>query len=146
MFKHFEHILAAEYRIEILVIRNVFFNKMIRFYTAGTIIPLVRLYRWYDYIKQKKKKLLIKQSDILQLNSIIIETVETYRQEYFLRKFVSESIPLLFVGPTGTGKSAITNCFLRGLPKKEYTVCNVNFSAQTSASQTQDMIFSKLDR
>ncbi|XP_076804480.1 dynein axonemal heavy chain 3-like isoform X3 [Clavelina lepadiformis] len=81
-----------------------------------------------------------------QLNSVIIETVDTYRQEYFLRKFISSNMPILFIGPTGTGKSAITNGFLRALPKRQCTVCNVNFSAHTSASHTQDLIFSKLDR
>uniref|UniRef100_H2YSE7 AAA+ ATPase domain-containing protein n=1 Tax=Ciona savignyi TaxID=51511 RepID=H2YSE7_CIOSA len=77
---------------------------------------------------------------------VIIQTVDTYRQTYFLKKFISRNEQLLFVGPTGTGKSAITNSHLRSLSKKQYTVNNVNFSAQTSASQTQDMIFSKLDR
>uniref|UniRef100_H2YSE0 AAA+ ATPase domain-containing protein n=1 Tax=Ciona savignyi TaxID=51511 RepID=H2YSE0_CIOSA len=85
-------------------------------------------------------------TDSTQLSNVIIQTVDTYRQTYFLKKFISRNEQLLFVGPTGTGKSAITNSHLRSLSKKQYTVNNVNFSAQTSASQTQDMIFSKLDR
>ena len=45
----------------------------------------------------------------------------------------------------GTGKSAISNQFLMKLPKT-YIPNVVNFSARTSANQTQDIIMSKLDR
>ncbi len=77
---------------------------------------------------------------------MIINTVDTERQRYFLKKFVLQNRPLLFVGPTGTGKSAITNDFLVGLPRDKYIITNLNFSAQTNSNQTQDIIFSKLDR
>ncbi|XP_067685210.1 dynein axonemal heavy chain 3-like [Haliotis asinina] len=82
----------------------------------------------------------------VKINAVIINTVETERQRYFLERFLSKDKPVLFVGPTGTGKSAITNNFLLQLPKDKYIINNINFSAQTSANQTQDIIFSKLDR
>lgn len=72
--------------------------------------------------------------------------METEKQKYFLERFLMQDRPLLFVGPTGTGKSAITNSYLLQLPKDKYIISNINFSAQTSANQTQDIIFSKLDR
>ncbi|KAK7495478.1 hypothetical protein BaRGS_00013176, partial [Batillaria attramentaria] len=81
-----------------------------------------------------------------QINSLIINTVETVRQRFFLERFLSLDKPLLLVGPTGTGKSAITNNYLLELPRDKYIINNINFSAQTSANQTQDIIFSKLDR
>ena len=82
----------------------------------------------------------------IQMNELIIQTVETARQQFFLERFVARKLPVLFVGPTGTGKSAITNAFLFNLPKKKYIICNISFSARTSSNQTQDIIFSKLDR
>lgn len=82
----------------------------------------------------------------LQINELIINTVETERQKYFLERCLMQDQPLLMVGPTGTGKSAITNNFLMQLPKDKFIINNINFSAQTSANQTQDIIFSKLDR
>ena len=72
--------------------------------------------------------------------------MDTERQRYFLEKFVPQGKPVLFVGPTGTGKSAITNNYLLQLPKEKYIINNINFSARTDSNQTQDIIFSKLDR
>ncbi|XP_053376707.1 dynein axonemal heavy chain 3-like [Mercenaria mercenaria] len=96
------------------------------------------LYSEYSYIKLP---------DVIEsINELIINTMETERQKYFLERLLLNDKPLLLVGPTGTGKSAITNNYLSSLPKDKYIINNVNFSAQTSANQTQDIIFSKLDR
>lgn len=72
--------------------------------------------------------------------------METARQLFFLRTYLAHEIPMLFVGPTGTGKSVINLSFLVKLPKEQYTPNCINFSARTSANQTQDIIMSKLDR
>lgn len=56
----------------------------------------------------------------LQVSDLIIPTSETARQVYFLQLYLTHEIPLLFVGPTGTGKSAITNGYLINLPKDTY--------------------------
>ena len=80
----------------------------------------------------------------------------------------------MLVGPTGTGKSVITNNFLMQLPKEKcvnsppsphppthalvstaltshahahrYIPINIGFSARTSANQTQETVMAKLDR
>uniref|UniRef100_A0A8D2M3G4 Dynein axonemal heavy chain 3 n=1 Tax=Zonotrichia albicollis TaxID=44394 RepID=A0A8D2M3G4_ZONAL len=80
------------------------------------------------------------------VSELIIPTMETARQMFFLQTYVDHNVPLLFVGPTGTGKTAITNNFLLKLPKEKYIPSFINFSARTSANQTQDIIMSKLDR
>eukprot|EP00055_Hartaetosiga_balthica_P018142 m.129163 g.129163 ORF g.129163 m.129163 type:complete len:2586 (+) comp9459_c1_seq4:2-7759(+) len=79
-------------------------------------------------------------------NNLIIPTVETARQVYFLDTHLKFKMPILFVGPTGTGKSAIINNHLLSLPKEKFMPNTVTFSARTTASQTQDIILSKLDR
>uniref|UniRef100_A0A8D3EB25 Dynein axonemal heavy chain 7 n=1 Tax=Scophthalmus maximus TaxID=52904 RepID=A0A8D3EB25_SCOMX len=78
--------------------------------------------------------------------NLLIPTMETARQRFFLHTYLSHEIPMLFVGPTGTGKSVINNSFLVELPKEQYTPNCLNFSARTSANQTQDIIMAKLDR
>ncbi|XP_028407226.1 dynein heavy chain 3, axonemal-like [Dendronephthya gigantea] len=79
-------------------------------------------------------------------NELIVPTTDTVRQQYFLDLFLSHENLLLFVGPTGTGKSAITVDYILHMDEKSYIANFVNFSAQTSANQTQDLILSKLDR
>ena len=82
----------------------------------------------------------------LKVVDLLIQTDETARQSFFLNTFIYHNIPLLFVGPTGVGKSAVTNNFLVRLPKEGFIANSLNFSARTGANQTQDTIMSKLDR
>ena len=49
----------------------------------------------------------------------MIPTDETARQMFFLEAFLIHGKPLLFIGPTGTGKSAITNNYIVRMPKEK---------------------------
>ena len=55
-----------------------------------------------------------------QLSDMIIPTRETAIQTYFLHVYLNHESPVMFVGPTGTGKSAITNNHLVKMPKERY--------------------------
>jgi len=80
------------------------------------------------------------------VSDLIIPTMETARQLFFLRTYLAGEVPALFVGPTGTGKSLINGSFLVALPRDRYVPNCINFSARTSANQTQDIVMAKLDR
>ncbi|XP_075164298.1 dynein heavy chain 3, axonemal [Haematobia irritans] len=81
-----------------------------------------------------------------QISELIVPTNEsgyiTYWQEFCL----NASYPMLVIGPTGTGKSAILSNNLMSMPKQANMVNIVNFSARTSAQLVQDTVMSKLDR
>ena len=80
------------------------------------------------------------------MSQLLIPTAETARQEFFLRICIDHDVPMLLLGPTGTGKTALTNATLTNLPKDKFIVNTVHFSARTSAGQAQDIIMSKVDR
>jgi dynein heavy chain len=80
------------------------------------------------------------------VGELIVQTDDMARQKFFLKLFLENNIPVLFVGPTGTGKSAIVLDHLISLPKDKFIPNVLSFSARTSANQTQEIIMSKLDR
>ena len=79
-------------------------------------------------------------------NEVMITTTETTRQMFFLNKLMHANKMILFVGPTGTGKTSMINSYLHQLSKESFLLNSLNFSARTTASQTQDIILSKMTR
>ncbi|KAH7442335.1 hypothetical protein KP509_03G083100 [Ceratopteris richardii] len=75
---------------------------------------------------------------------ILVPTADSARYTYIMDFLVSNQQPLLFVGPTGTGKSVCVKQYLMKLDSSKYQSVFFNFSAQTSANQTQDIIDGKL--
>lgn len=73
-----------------------------------------------------------------RISDIIVPTMDTARYSYLMEIMFSNNKPLLFVGPTGTGKSVyIKDKLMNGIDKNLFIPAFVNFSAQTSANQTQ---------
>nr|KAJ3422321.1 Dynein heavy chain 7, axonemal [Polyrhizophydium stewartii] len=80
-------------------------------------------------------------------NDIIIPTKDTARYNYLMDLMIVHDIPLLLVGPTGTGKSKyIMSKLLNGVPRDIFLPLPINFSARTSANQIQDLVMAKLDK
>jgi dynein heavy chain len=71
-----------------------------------------------------------------QVQDIIVTTVDTIRYNHLQEFFIHHEIQSLFVGPTGTGKSAyIQNVLLNKLNREKFITIEVGFSAQTQANQ-----------
>jgi dynein heavy chain len=87
------------------------------------------------------------EKKIKNIRQMIVPTIDTVRNVYLLDFTIKHKCPVLFVGPTGTGKSAyVQNYLMNNIKKDEYMAFFVNFSAQTSANQVQDIVMSRLDK
>eukprot|EP00842_Homolaphlyctis_polyrhiza_P003265 jgi/Hompol1/393/HPOL_001324-RA len=80
-------------------------------------------------------------------DNIMVPTVDTARYSYLLKLLARNNKQVLFVGPTGTGKSMyVRDTLMTGMAKEIYIPVFINFSAQTTALQTQEILESKLDK
>ncbi|XP_054015460.1 dynein axonemal heavy chain 3-like [Hylaeus anthracinus] len=110
----------------------------------------------YDYVYDKRNNgcwiswtdptLQMSLLSDVKSSRLIIPTTEVIIQNFFLTNLLYRTIPVLFVGPTGTGKSVVILDYLESLNRDKYIENVINFSACTTAFQTQEMVMSRLDR
>lgn len=84
---------------------------------------------WWPWLRSEECVL---PKDAL-ISEIIVPTKETGYITYWLDLCLKKEVPIILIGPTGTGKSAIVTNHLLSLPKNSYVLNVVNFSARTGA-------------
>ncbi|KAH9593471.1 Dynein heavy chain [Trypanosoma melophagium] len=75
----------------------------------------------------------------------IVPTVDTVRYQYIVGELVRSQVQLVLVGNTGTGKSLIARQVMRALNNDNYVTTQLNFSAQTTAKNVQDIIEGRME-
>ncbi|KAF2903121.1 hypothetical protein ILUMI_03065, partial [Ignelater luminosus] len=82
----------------------------------------------------------------MKYSDIEVPTIDNIRNAELIGMILLNERNVLCVGPTGTGKTlTVIGKLSRNMHKK--FICDfINFSARTTANQTQDLIDSKLDR
>ena len=129
---------------------------------AGPAVPITQLFPEgklvYDFTFDKERAKWVpwmdtvsKEATVLDpeadFANIIVPTQDTVRSTFLFDALVRHGHPVLFVGPTGTGKSVYVKGHLQnGMDLGKYSYMFINFSAQTSENMTQDIIDGKLDR
>ena len=82
----------------------------------------------------------------MKFHDIIIPTTESLRIITFLKMAINAEYPYLIIGPTGTGKSLFIGNYIKSLNLESFLTIFLSFSAQTTSSQTQDIIDTKLEK
>lgn len=79
--------------------------------------------------------------------SLLVPTIDTVRVNCIVHSLLMHEMPVLCTGDTGTGKTVSLKKLIEGeMDPEKYQSLFLNFSAQTSANQTQDIIDGKLDK
>eukprot|EP00106_Octopus_bimaculoides_P014248 XP_014781690.1 PREDICTED: dynein heavy chain 2, axonemal-like [Octopus bimaculoides] len=77
---------------------------------------------------------------------LVVPTVDTVRYQYLVSHLIYSMIPVLLVGPVGTGKTSVAGNTITLLDTKIYNVLTVYMSAQTTSNNIQDIIESRVEK
>ncbi|TPX59753.1 hypothetical protein SpCBS45565_g07659 [Spizellomyces sp. 'palustris'] len=109
----------------------------------------------YDYIFDQEQSIWIdwmsfapefQMNPKLNPSEVIVPTIDTIRNTYLLHLLLHHGCHVLTTGPTGTGKTVtVQDKLMRGMDQT-FMPLVFNFSARTSANQTQDLIDSKMEK
>eukprot|EP00767_Chilomastix_cuspidata_P004259 gnl/Chilomastix_cuspidata/4391.p1 GENE.gnl/Chilomastix_cuspidata/4391~~gnl/Chilomastix_cuspidata/4391.p1 ORF type:complete len:5137 (+),score=567.95 gnl/Chilomastix_cuspidata/4391:1094-15412(+) len=78
--------------------------------------------------------------------SILVPTVDTVRNDWFLNLLVGAGKPVLFVGVSGTAKTTCVKGFFNTLDDEKFTTLTINFSSRTTAIDVQRSIEDNIEK
>ncbi|CAM4852615.1 unnamed protein product [Rotaria socialis] len=77
---------------------------------------------------------------------ILVPTIDTCRSDWLLQLSYRIKRPVLFVGESGTSKTATIHSFLRKLSPDQNLLLNINFSSRTSSMDVQRNFESNVEK
>eukprot|EP01063_Lacrimia_lanifica_P009197 TRINITY_DN1620_c2_g3_i1.p1 TRINITY_DN1620_c2_g3~~TRINITY_DN1620_c2_g3_i1.p1 ORF type:complete len:4609 (+),score=2253.81 TRINITY_DN1620_c2_g3_i1:158-13984(+) len=77
---------------------------------------------------------------------LIVPTVDLVRYSFLVTQLIRCKRHVVLTGNPGTGKTVVANSLLEDLPSDRYALMQMNFSAQTSSQNVQDIIEGKMDK
>nr|CAD7423389.1 unnamed protein product [Timema monikensis] len=119
--------------------------KFVKFPSQGTV---------FNYYIDSETKKFVPWTDLVQtyyldyeipMQSTLVPTTETTRIRYFMDLLLERKVPLMLVGPAGSGKSVIMAEKLNSLPDN-YAVTNVPFNFYTTSEMLQMVLEKPLEK
>jgi dynein heavy chain len=100
--------------------------------------------KWKDWMSHLGKHEIAPDASF---STILVPTMVTEQIEFVGKLLVLDRHPILLVGPTGTGKSAIVQKLLSTVMNQDvYNTVKIGFTAQTEANAAQDIIDQSLGK
>ena len=79
-------------------------------------------------------------------HQVIVPTTESLKITKMLELCLRNALPILLIGPTGTGKSVCIQQFLRAAPRETRCSIQITFSAKSTTMQTSEILLTKLEK
>jgi len=73
----------------------------------------------------------------IPLQSIVVHTQETTRVKYLMNILAAQQLPVMLVGPTGSGKSVLVKEKLTSVNRDEVVSVTINFNYYTDSRTLQ---------
>ena len=100
-------------------------------------------YQWYPWSK--------KVGDYVapvpfEFSKVMVPTIDTVRNNYFLDHFVGTQQSILFVGESGTAKSIIIQNYLGSCNLDRFSTLSINFSSRTTSLDLQKNLMDNIEK
>ena len=102
--------------------------------------------RWETKINSYSPPLTANTDSILLLSNIVVETSESVRLLHYVNQMQQHGNPALFVGTSGTGKTAVIKSFLKSLSNEKYSTATINLNSYTDATTLRDIMGQHVDK
>ena len=99
--------------------------------------------KWVQWMKGQKLYNIPKE---IEFSHILVPTIDVVRNTWVLQALVESGKNVMCTGDTGTAKTVIIKSLIASLDREVYDSIELNFSAQTSANMTQDIVDGRLGK